>query len=117
MRGVSEPDRDLALHVERQPLFGSAACSQALRSLVTAPRTHLFENEYTRVASRSISAGSVLTTALAGAPAIATPFPSGNALADQLRFVVLESLGRPVILTGPDEQVLRSAYAVLEDDR
>ena len=24
MRGVSEPDRDLALHVERQPLFGAA---------------------------------------------------------------------------------------------
>ena len=69
------------------PLFGSAACSSALRSLVTAPRTHLFENEYTRVATRSIDAGGVLTAALATAPAIATPFPSGNALADQLKFV------------------------------
>ena len=69
------------------PLFGSSACSTALQSLVTAPRTHLFEAEYTRVAKRSIDAGSVLTSALAGAPAIATPFPAGNALADQLKFV------------------------------
>ncbi|MCW2867938.1 MAG: aroB [Marmoricola sp.] len=36
---------------------------------------------------------------------------------DQLRFVVLEGLGRPTILAGPDEQVLRSAYAVLEGGR
>ncbi len=69
------------------PLFGSTACSAALQSLVTAPRTHLFESEYTRVAVRSISAGGVLTSALAAAPAIATPFPPGNPLADQLKFV------------------------------
>jgi len=69
------------------PLFGSTACSTALQSLVTAPRTHLFENEYSRVAKRSIDAGAVLTAALAGAPALTTPFPAGNALADQLRFV------------------------------
>jgi uncharacterized protein (DUF1501 family) len=69
------------------PLFGSAACSTALQSLVTAPRAHLFENEYSRVAKRSIDAGAVLTAALAGAPALATPFPAGNALADQLKFV------------------------------
>ena len=69
------------------PLFGSAACSAALQSLVTAPRTHLFENEYARVTKRSIDAGAVLTGALAGAPALTTPFPAGNALADQLKFV------------------------------
>ena len=69
------------------PLFGSAACSIALQSLVTAPRTHLFEAEYTRVAKRSIDTGGVLASALAGAPAITTPFPAGNALADQLKFV------------------------------
>lgn len=70
-----------------QSLFGSTACSAALQSLVTAPRTHLFENEYSRVAKRSIDAGAVLTSALATAPAIATPFPAGNSLADQLKFV------------------------------
>ena len=69
------------------PLFGSTACSTALQSLVTAPRTHLFENEYSRVAKRSIDAGAVLTAALAGASGLTTPFPAGNALADQLRFV------------------------------
>ena len=69
------------------PLFGSSACSSALQALVTAPRTHLFENEYTRVAARSIDAGAALTAALATAPTIATPFPAGNSLADQLKFV------------------------------
>ena len=70
-----------------QALFGSTACSAALKTLVTAPRTHLFESEYTRVASRSIAAGSVLNAALSVAAPIATPFPSGNPLADQLKFV------------------------------
>ena len=69
------------------PLFGSSACSAALQSLVTAPRTHLFENEYSRVAKRSIDAGSVLASALAAAPAITTVFASPNPLADQLKFV------------------------------
>ena len=69
------------------PLFGSSACSAALQSLVTAPRSHLFENEYSRVAKRSIDAGSVLTTALAAAPPLATVFPTGNSLADQLKLV------------------------------
>ncbi len=68
-------------------VVGSAACSAALQSLVTAPRTHLFESEYTRVAARSISAGSVLTNALASAMPIATAFPTANPLADQLKFV------------------------------
>ena len=71
----------------QSPLFGSSACSAALQSLVTAPRTHLFENEYSRVAKRSIDAGSVLTSALAAAPAITTVFASPNPLADQLKFV------------------------------
>src|SRR5664280_195154 len=47
-----------------QALFGSTACSAALQSLVTAPRAHLFESEYTRVAGRSIAAGGVLSAAL-----------------------------------------------------
>ncbi len=72
-----------------QTLFGSAACAGALQALVTAPRTHLFENEYSRVAKRSIDAGAALTSALASAPVLATPFPAAgtNPLADQLKFV------------------------------
>lgn len=69
------------------PLFGSAACSTALQNLVTQARTHLFENEYTRVSKRSIDANDVLTTALAGAPAINTPFNEANNLAMQLKMV------------------------------
>ena len=71
----------------KSPLFGSSACSAALRTLVTAPSTHLFETEYTRVMSRSLSATDVLTTALAAGPTLATPFPVGNSLADQLKMV------------------------------
>ena len=69
------------------PLFGSTAASQALRTIVTAPHAHLFESEYARVTARSIDAGAQLTGALAGAPVLATPFPAGNPLADQLRLV------------------------------
>ena len=71
----------------KSPLFGSGAASAALRTLITEPRTHLLENEYNRVSRRSIEANDVLTTALAGAPALSTPFPTGNALADQLKLV------------------------------
>ncbi|MFZ6768897.1 DUF1501 domain-containing protein [Undibacterium sp. Di26W] len=69
------------------PLFGSAACSAALQNLVTQNRTHLFENEYTRVSKRSIDANGVLTSALAGAPAITTSFDENNNLAQQLKMV------------------------------
>ena len=81
------PSGPAALNGVKNPLFGSATCSAALHTLVTAPRTHLFENEYTRVMSRSLVAGDALTTALAGGPAISTVFPTGNGLADQLKLV------------------------------
>ena len=72
-----------------RPLFGSSACSAALQSLVTAPSSNLFENEYTRVTARSLSAGGTLSAALAAGPTIGTPFPApgGNGLADQLKLV------------------------------
>ena len=81
------PSGPVALNGVKSPLFGSTSCSSALHTLVTAPRTHLFENEYTRVMSRSLVAGDALTTALAGGPTIATVFPTGNGLADQLKLV------------------------------
>jgi uncharacterized protein (DUF1501 family) len=71
----------------KSPLFGSGACTNALRTLITQPRTHLLENEYNRVTSRSIDANGVLSTALAAAPALATPFPASNNLGDQLKMV------------------------------
>lgn len=77
----------VALKAVKQPLFGSTACSDALKALITAPRSHVLEAEHTRVADRSLKADASLTTALAGAPAITTPFTAGNKLADQLKMV------------------------------
>lgn len=71
----------------KTPLFGSSACSAALQTLITQPRSHLLENEYTRVSKRAIDAGAILTSALAGAPALTTQFPAANALGDQLKMV------------------------------
>ena len=71
----------------KSPLFGSAAASAALATLVSQPRAHVLENEYTRVTKRSIDADSILTGALASAPALATPFAAGNSLASQLNMV------------------------------
>ena len=82
------PSGPVALNGVKNPLFGSATCSAALRTLVTAPSSHLFENEYTRVTSRSLTAGDALSTALAGGPVIGTVFPAGNSLGDQLKLVV-----------------------------
>jgi uncharacterized protein (DUF1501 family) len=81
------PNGSVPLNALKAPLFGSAACSSALLNLVTAPRTHLLEAEHTRVMKRSIDANDVLTAALAAGPAITTPFPTGNNLADQLKLV------------------------------
>ncbi len=69
------------------PMFGSTACSNALRSIITAPRAQLFEADYVKIMNRSISANTVLSAALASASAITTPFPTSNSLADQLKMV------------------------------
>ena len=67
-------------------LFGSTACSSALKDLLVAPSPQLFENEYARVAKRSIDANDVLTAALANT-SLTTTFPTGNDLASQLKLV------------------------------
>ena len=69
------------------PLFGSAACSAALQTLITQDRSHLLEAEYNRVTRRSIDANAQMATGLVPASSITTPFPSGNSLADQLKMV------------------------------
>lgn len=81
------PSGPVALNAVNSPLFGSTNCSTALRSLVTASRTHLFEGEYTRVMSRSLVAGDALRNALLTGTTINTPFPTPNGLADQLKLV------------------------------
>ncbi len=69
------------------PMFGSAACSSALQAMVTQGRSNLLEAEYTRVTRRSIDANQLLSGALVPASSIATAFPTGNTLADQLKLV------------------------------
>ena len=77
----------VALTGAQGTLFGSSACSAALKTLVTATRADVFESEYSRVMSRSLDAGSQLSTALAAAPTLATAFPAANPLGDQLKLV------------------------------
>ena len=81
------PTGSVALNGVRSPLFGSAAASEALRTLVTAPRGHLMQAEHARTVARALDAHETLTAALASGPALATAFPAGNTLADQLRMV------------------------------
>jgi uncharacterized protein (DUF1501 family) len=81
------PTGSVALRGISAPLFGSTACSDALRSLTTASRSHLMQAEHTRVMARAIDANAALTSALAGVPALSTVFPAGNTLADQLAMV------------------------------
>lgn len=73
--------------VKSNALYGSAACSAALKSLITAPSTQLFQNELTRITQRSIDADAALTAALAGQAALTTPFTATNPLALQLQMV------------------------------
>ena len=71
----------------KNPLFGSAAASTALRTLVTQTRTHTLENEYSKISKRALDANDVLTSALAGAAPLTTVFPAANSLGDQLKLV------------------------------
>ena len=77
----------VALRGIAAPLFGSQACSDALRSLTTASRSHLMQAEHTRVMARAIDANVSLTSALATAPALNTAFAADNPLAVQLQMV------------------------------
>jgi uncharacterized protein (DUF1501 family) len=67
--------------------FGSPTAAATLRQLLTATYPHLFDNEHARVTARSIDAAAALSEALAGAPALTTPFSDDNPLAQQLRMV------------------------------
>jgi uncharacterized protein (DUF1501 family) len=77
----------VALRGISAPLFGSQACSDALRALTTAPRSHLMQAEHTRVMARAIDANVSLSAALATTPALGTVFPADNPLATQLQLV------------------------------
>lgn len=77
----------VALRGIQSPLYGSQACSDALRAITTASRSHLMEAEHTRVMARAIDANTSLSAALATTPALTTPFDAANPLATQLQMV------------------------------
>lgn len=70
----------------KSAMFGSSACSAALKGLMNSPRTQLLENSYAAVSGRALTANDTLSSALASA-SMTTAFPTGNSLADQLKLV------------------------------
>ncbi len=59
---------------------------KAFKDLLALPQNNLFQQAYADTVSRSIAENDLLTSALAGIPAIQTPFPASS-LAQQLNMV------------------------------
>ena len=77
----------VAINGANRSLFGSAACAEALRGMITGERQHWMEQELNRVTARSVNAQGTITTALA-TTTLQTPFETnGNGLASQLQTV------------------------------
>ncbi|MBA4112100.1 MAG: Tat pathway signal protein [Verminephrobacter sp.] len=76
----------IAINGVKSNVYGSAAVRGALTALIQQPRTQMLENEYNRITGRAVSAETQITTGLAGVT-LATAFPTGNSLADQLKMV------------------------------
>lgn len=68
-------------------LFGSSTAPNAYRRIITRTSPHLFENELGQITSRSISANTLLASALPPASQFTTPIPANNGLASQLNVV------------------------------
>jgi uncharacterized protein (DUF1501 family) len=92
------------------PLYGSAACQAALRELITAPSSHLFESAHAAVVQTSIAAEGVLSPLLAGSPR-SKYFPAEgvSTLADEMamvaRIIAKQSQLLQSTQTGPKRQV------------
>ena len=80
------PKGAVGINCIKDPVYGSSAVQAALANMVQQPRGHVLENIYTAATARSVLAESKITSALAGAT-LATPFPSDNPLADQLKML------------------------------
>lgn len=81
------PSGPIPLMDNNKTPFGSATVGTVLRSMMAAPRTHLLENELTRVTKRSLDTYDQVTNALTAGPTLATAFPTNNSLASQLKGV------------------------------
>ena len=76
----------VAINAVKNNVYGSSAVRTALAGLIQQPRAHTLENEYNRVTTRAIGAEGQISSGLA-ASTVATVFPTGNSLADQLKLV------------------------------
>ena len=83
---VSSGGGAVAINSVKNNVYGSSAVKSAMSALVQQSRSHTLENEYNKVTARSIGAEVQVTSGLAGVT-LATPFPTGNSLADQLKTV------------------------------
>ncbi len=83
---LSSTSGAVAINAVKGNVYNSSAVKTALSSLVQQTRSHLLENEYNRVTTRAIGAETQVTGGLAGIN-LATAFPVGNTLADQLKMV------------------------------
>ncbi|MFT4241902.1 MAG: DUF1501 domain-containing protein [Acidovorax sp.] len=86
----------VAVNGVKNNVYGSSAVRGALSTLIQQPRTHLMENEYTRVTARSVASSDQIGSALAGVT-LGTAFPTGNTLADQLKTVARLIAGRSAL--------------------
>ncbi len=78
----------VALLNNASTLYGSTTAAATLRSLMTGSNGHVLAGEHARVSKRALDTYAQVSGALANAPASGfTLFPSGNALADQLKMV------------------------------
>jgi uncharacterized protein (DUF1501 family) len=81
------PSGPVPIRALQQPFGGNSAVSEALRSLISEPRTHALEAELNRVGARAMAGEARLSRALAAVPPLSTPFDAGSGLARQLRLV------------------------------
>lgn len=83
------PEGAIPIWAAKGWMFGSSQTSNALKTLITQPRTHVLENEFTRVTQRSMDMEGIVNAAL-DPVTLTTSFDSDgkpNGLADQLKIV------------------------------
>jgi len=85
----------VGINAVKSNVYGSAAVRNAMAQLVQQTRGHPMENEYNRIAARTISSEAQVQSALSGT--LATAFPANNPLADQLRTVARLIRGRDAL--------------------
>ena len=75
----------VAINGIKSSVYGSNAVRTAMTSLIQQPRTHMLENAYNQVTSRSIGSEAQITSGLSGVN-LGTAFPA-DSLGDQLKMV------------------------------